>query len=52
VPAQRFLLRILAALWLELPPDAGRRFSLATASLSVLGREGDIPAMLRWNEHR
>lgn len=49
--AHRDVLRVLTALWLGLPPETGRQLALATASLSVLGREGDFPAIIRWNEH-
>lgn len=44
------LLRILAACWLGLPPDAGRYFDLNTASVSVLGYSGDAPVIRRWNQ--
>jgi broad specificity phosphatase PhoE len=44
------LLRILAACYLELPPDAARHLFLGTASLSVLGVEHRWPAVLLWNE--
>jgi broad specificity phosphatase PhoE len=43
-------LRILAACYLGLPPDAARHLFLGTASLSVLGIEHDWPAILLWNE--
>ncbi|MCA1683354.1 MAG: histidine phosphatase family protein [Actinobacteria bacterium] len=49
--AHRDVLRVFTALWLGLRPQRGRHFLLATASLSVLGREGDVPTVLRWNEH-
>lgn len=44
------LLRILAACWLGLPPNAGRYFDLNTASVSVLGYSGDAPVIRRWNQ--
>jgi broad specificity phosphatase PhoE len=43
-------LRILAACYLGLPPDAARHLFLGTASVSVLGREHEWPAVLLWNE--
>jgi broad specificity phosphatase PhoE len=43
-------LRILAACYLGLPPDAARHLFLGTASLSVLGGEHYWPAILLWNE--
>lgn len=48
--AHGHILRVLAARWLELPPDGGRLFVLGTAALGVLGHEHDQPALLRWND--
>ena len=42
-------LRILAARWLELPPERGRSFLLETATLSELGFERETHVLARWN---
>ncbi|MBX3300814.1 MAG: histidine phosphatase family protein [Nitrospira sp.] len=47
--AHAHVLRILAACWLGLPPEAGRFFVLDTASVSVLGFEHDRRVIRRWN---
>lgn len=47
--AHAHILRILAACWLDLPPDVGRRLVLRTASVSVLGFEHDTRALIQWN---
>ena len=43
------MLRVLATRWLELPPLAGARFALATATLSLLGWEHDWHTVRTWN---
>jgi broad specificity phosphatase PhoE len=43
------LFRVLAARWLGLPPVAGSRFLLDTATLSVLSHYRGIPALKGWN---
>jgi broad specificity phosphatase PhoE len=43
------ILRILAACWLELPPEGGRLFALDTAAIGVLGYERDVRVISRWN---
>jgi probable phosphoglycerate mutase len=45
-------LRVLAARWLGLEPQAGRYFLLSTASLSALSYEHDLtqPVLKFWND--
>ncbi len=47
--AHGHVLRVLAVRWLEQPADFGARLVLHTATLSVLGYEHDIRAILSWN---
>jgi len=47
--AHGHVLRVLAARWLEQPADFGARLVLSTGTLSVLGYEHDIRAVLNWN---
>ncbi len=41
--------RVLALCWLDFPLIFGQAFPLETASISVLGREKESWAVLRWN---
>jgi broad specificity phosphatase PhoE len=47
--AHGHLLRVLAARWVELAPEAGARLWLATATISVLGFERETAVFRRWN---
>jgi probable phosphoglycerate mutase len=47
--AHGHVLRVLTARWLGLPPVAGRLFLLAVGGVSVLGWDGNAPAVELWN---
>jgi probable phosphoglycerate mutase len=47
--AHGHVLRVLAARWLEQPAQFGARLVLQTGTLSVLGYEHGIRAILNWN---
>ncbi len=42
-------LRVLAARWLQLPPQRGRHFYLNTATISVLGEDRGERVVRHWN---
>jgi probable phosphoglycerate mutase len=47
--AHGHVLRVLAVRWIGLPPSYGRHFLLDTATLGILGRHRDAPAIRLWN---
>ncbi|NLT07507.1 MAG: histidine phosphatase family protein [Solirubrobacterales bacterium] len=47
--AHGHVLRILAALWIELPPQGGSRLALQTGRLSTLGWERETRCIRAWN---
>jgi broad specificity phosphatase PhoE len=48
--AHAHLLRILGARWLDLAAVEGRRFTLDTATISILGWERENRVIRRWND--
>jgi probable phosphoglycerate mutase len=47
--AHGHILRIVTAVWLELPAENGERFTLNAAGVGVLGYEHDWTSLQRWN---
>jgi broad specificity phosphatase PhoE len=48
--AHAHLLRVVGARWVGLPPVAGGLFTLAPATISVLGWDRDVAVITRWND--
>jgi probable phosphoglycerate mutase len=47
--AHGHVLRILAALWIDMPPQGGARLALATGTISTLGWERETQVIRAWN---
>ena len=47
--AHGHILRVLAARWLDEPPEGGRHYMLQTGTLSVLSYEHADPVIRQWN---
>lgn len=45
-------MRVMGARWIGLPPEGGAKFTLDTATISILGYDHDLtePVIKRWND--
>lgn len=50
VVAHGHILRVITARWIQLSPEAGQRFVLGPASVSVLGYEHEWTVVRSWNQ--
>lgn len=48
--AHGHVLRVVGARWIDLPPQAGARLGLSTATISVLSWERETAILHRWND--
>ncbi len=48
--AHAHILRVMAARWVGLGPEAGRVFALAPATVSILDWERETPVVASWND--
>jgi probable phosphoglycerate mutase len=49
IVAHGHVLRVLAARWIEQPPENGARLALSTGTLGTLGWERETPVIRAWN---